>query len=127
MPARALCATEREHVLDVLSSPRFVDRSPGEVMATLLDDGVYLCSQRTMYRVLAANQAVRERRNQRAHPQYAKPELMATGPNQTRIVSEKLEPPTSQTSPWMTSTPPKPSFRARSVLRSTSMPAGASA
>ena len=83
MPARALCAAEREHVLDVLSSPRFVDRSPGEVMATLLDDGVYLCSQRTMYRVLAANQAVRERRNQRAHPQYAKPELMATGPNQT--------------------------------------------
>ena len=83
MPARALCAAEREHVLDVLSSPRFVDRSPGEVMATLLDDGVYLCSQRTMYRVLAANQAVRKRRNQRAHPQYAKPELMATGPNQT--------------------------------------------
>ena len=44
MPARALCATERERVLDVLSSPRFVDRSPGEVMATFLDDGVYLCS-----------------------------------------------------------------------------------
>ena len=67
----------------MLSSPRFVDHSPGEVMATLLDEGEYLCSERTMYRVLAANRPVRERRNQREHPQYAKPELVATGPNQT--------------------------------------------
>ena len=65
--------------LDVLACPRFVDRSPGEVVATLLDEGEYLCSERTMYRVLAANQPVRERRNQREHPQYAKPELVATG------------------------------------------------
>ena len=82
-PARALCGDEREHVLDVLASSRFVDRSPGEVVATLLDEGEYLCSERTMYRVLAANQSVRERRHQREHPPYTKPELVATGPNQT--------------------------------------------
>ena len=82
-PARALCASGRERVLDVLVSARFVDRSPGEVVATLLDEGQYLCSERTMYRVLAANQSVRERRNQREHPPYTKPELVATGPNQT--------------------------------------------
>ena len=82
-PARALCGSEREQVLDVLTRSRFVDRSPAEVVATMLDEGQYLCSERTMYRVLAANQAVRERRNQREHPQYTKPELVATGPNQT--------------------------------------------
>ena len=78
-----LCASERAHVLDVLASPRFVDRSPAEVVATLLDEGQYLCAERTMYRILAANQPVRERRNQRSHPCYTKPELVATGPNQT--------------------------------------------
>ena len=82
-PARALCASERAHVLDVLASPRFVDRSPAEVVATRLDEGQYLCAERTMYRILAANQPVRERRNQRSHPCYTKPELVATGPNQT--------------------------------------------
>ena len=82
-PARALCESEREHVLNVLASPRFVDRAPAEVAATLLDEGQYLCSERTMYRILAANQPVRERRNQRDHPQYTKPELVATAPNQT--------------------------------------------
>ena len=82
-PARALCASERAHVLDVLASPRFVDRSPAEVVATLLDEGQYLCAERTMYRIQAANQPVRERRNQRSHPCYTKPELVATGPNQT--------------------------------------------
>ena len=81
-PARALRESERKEVLDVLASARFVDRSPAEVLATLLDEGEYLCSERTMYRVLGANQAVRERRNQREHPAYAKPELVATGPNQ---------------------------------------------
>ncbi len=81
-PARALCNAERERVLEVLCSPRFVDRSPGEVFATLLDEEVYLCSERTMYRILAANQPVRERRNQLQPPQYAKPELVATAPNQ---------------------------------------------
>ena len=82
-PARALCESERERVLDVLGAARFVDRSPAEVVATLLDESQYLCSERTMYRVLAANQPVRERRNQREHPPYTKPELVATGPNQT--------------------------------------------
>ena len=66
-PARALRASERAHVLDVLASPRFVDRSPAEVVVTLLDEGRYLCAERTMYRILAANQPVRERRNQRSH------------------------------------------------------------
>ena len=82
-PARALCETEREQVLDTLVSARFVDRSPAEVVATLLDEGQYLCSERTMYRILAAQQPVRERRNQLAHPHYTKPELVATAPNQT--------------------------------------------
>ena len=82
-PARALCEAEREQILDVLAGPRFVDRAPAEVVATLLDEGHYLCSERTMYRILAADQPVRERRNQREHPRYAKPELVATAPNQT--------------------------------------------
>ena len=82
-PARALRESERERVLDVLARPRFVDRSPAEVAATLLDEGEYLCSERTMYRVLAASQPVRERRDQREHPRYAKPELVAEAPNQT--------------------------------------------
>ena len=81
-PARALCEAEREQVLDVLACPRFVDRAPAEVVATLLDEGHYLCSERTMYRILAADVPVRERRNQREHPQYTKPELVATAPNQ---------------------------------------------
>jgi len=81
-PARALSNEERERVVEVLSSQRFVDRSPAEVFATLLDEHEYLCSERTMYRVLAESQPVRERRNQLQHPQYAKPELMATAPNQ---------------------------------------------
>ena len=82
-PARALDEHERERVLDVLTSPRFVDRSPAEVVATLLDEGQYLCSERTMYRILAAEQPVRERRNQLTHPPYTKPELVATAPNRT--------------------------------------------
>ena len=70
-PARALCEAERERVLDTLALPRFVDRSPAEVVATLPDEGQYLCSERTMYRSLAANQPVRERRTQLTRPQYA--------------------------------------------------------
>ena len=79
---RALGPTERQAVLDVLHSPRFVDQSPTEVHATLLDEQTYLCSPRTMYRVLAAAHEVRERRAQARHPAYAAPELVATGPNQ---------------------------------------------
>jgi putative transposase len=61
---------------------RFADQSPYEVYATLLDEGVYHCSIRTMYRILAGYDEVQERRDQLCHPAYAKPELLATGPNQ---------------------------------------------
>jgi len=80
-PARALSEAERERVVETLSSDRFVDRAPAEVVATLLDEKKYLCSERTMYRILAAEAPVRERRNQLRHPAYAKPELVATAPN----------------------------------------------
>jgi putative transposase len=69
-------------VLAVLHEPRFVDLAPAEVYATLLDAGQYLCSERTMYRVLAAHQEVRERRQQLRHPRYAAPELLARRPNE---------------------------------------------
>ena len=81
-PARSLRDEERQAVLDVLNEERFMDLSPLEVYAILLDEGRYLCSIRTMYRILAAQGAVRERRNQLRHPAYKKPELLATGPNQ---------------------------------------------
>jgi putative transposase len=80
--ARALVPAERQAVLDVLHSERFVDQSPAEVHATLLEEHTYLCSTRTMYRILDAAQEVRERRDQARHPAYAKPELVATAPNQ---------------------------------------------
>ena len=79
---RALVPAERLAILDVLHSERFVDQSPAEVHATLLDEQTYLCSTRAMYRVLAAADEVRERRAQARHPAYAKPELVATAPNQ---------------------------------------------
>ena len=72
-PPQALSDSERREVLDVLHSPRFVDKAPAEVYAALLDEGIYLCSVRTMYRILAANEEVRERRNQLRHPHYQKP------------------------------------------------------
>jgi len=79
---RALDATERQTVLDTLHAPRFCDVSPAEAYATLLDEGTYLASERTMYRLLAAAGETQERRNQRVHAVYAKPELLATAPNQ---------------------------------------------
>ncbi len=83
MPARALSGPERQQVLEVLHSERFVDVSPEETWATLLDEGTYLCSTRTMYRILAARHGgVRERRDQLTHPGYAKPELLAEAPNE---------------------------------------------
>jgi putative transposase len=81
-PARALSEPERDAVLEVLHSERFVDSSPAQVWATLLDEGRYLCSERTMYRLLADCGEVRERRDQLAHPAHAKPELLAVRPNQ---------------------------------------------
>jgi putative transposase len=78
---RALTPTEKETVRATLNSERFQDQSPREVYATLLDEERYLCSWRTMYRILAENQEIRERRDQLQHPVYAKPELLATRPN----------------------------------------------
>ena len=81
-PPRALSQGEREQVLAVLHEPRFVDLAPAEVYATLLDEGRYVCSERSFYRVLAANAEVRDRRDQLRHPHYAAPELLATRPNE---------------------------------------------
>src|SRR5690242_14060973 len=81
-PHRALSAAERRTVLDLLREPPFADQSPAEVYATLLDHGRYHCSIRTMYRILASHNEVRERRDQRRHPVYQKPELLAEAPNQ---------------------------------------------
>ena len=79
---RALGGAERAAVLEQLHTPRFVDLAPGEIYATLLDEGRYLCSERTMYRLLAAHAEVRERRDQLRHPVYAAPELLARRPNE---------------------------------------------
>jgi putative transposase len=81
-PLRRLPDCERQQVLDVLHEPRFVDHAPVEVYATLLQEGRYLCSVRTMHRILGEHTEVRERRNQLRHPSYQKPELLATAPNQ---------------------------------------------
>jgi len=79
---RALSEGEHQKVLEVLHSERYVDKAPRQVYASLLDKGDYLCSVRTMYRILASEGELRERRNQLRHPVYEKPELLATGPNQ---------------------------------------------
>jgi len=81
-PARALSAAEREAVLAVVHEPRFADVAVPQVHAQLLDEERYLASPRTMYRVLAAQGEVRERRDQLRRPAYSKPELLATAPNQ---------------------------------------------
>jgi len=81
-PARSLSEAERDAVLQVLHEERFQDRSPAAVQATLLDEGQYLCSTRTMYRILEQEGESRERRDQLVHPAYHKPELLATAPNQ---------------------------------------------
>ena len=81
-PSRALDAVERQRVIATLHQDRFVDRAPAEVFASLLDEGTYLCSIRTIYRILAAQGELRERRNQLRHPHYQAPELLATRPNQ---------------------------------------------
>ncbi len=81
-PERALKPEEKEQVLQVLNSEPFQDCAPREVYATLLDEGRYLCSWSTMYRILKEREQVSERRNQLRHPAYTKPELLATGPNQ---------------------------------------------
>lgn len=81
-PPRKLDMPERGAVLEVLNSERFADQAPAQVHATLLEQGQYLCSVRTMYRVLEENQLVKERRNQLNRPHYTKPELLANAPNE---------------------------------------------
>ena len=73
---------ERDSVLGVLNSERFWDQAPGEIYATLLDEGKYLCSERTMYRILADNEQARERRDQLCHLRYQAPELIASRSNE---------------------------------------------
>ncbi len=90
---RVLSEEEKSVVRETLNSPRFVDQTPRAVYATLLDEKKYLCSWRTMYRILNEHQKIRERRNQLRHPNHPKPELVATAPNQlsswdiTRLLS----------------------------------------
>ncbi len=79
---RSLSGAERQEVLDILCSERFADSSPPQVYATLLDEGQFACSVSTMYRLLRQHGQSRERRNQLTHPVYARPELLATRPNQ---------------------------------------------
>jgi putative transposase len=79
---RALAPAERRAILDALHSPRFADLAPAEVWAVLLDEGTYLGSQSTFYRLLRAAGETRERRRQAVHPAAVKPELLATAPNQ---------------------------------------------
>jgi putative transposase len=81
-PPRKLPDEERAAILAVLHEDRFCNLAPAAVWATLLDEGKHLCSERTMYRILDENRELRERRNQRRHPAYVAPELMATGPKQ---------------------------------------------
>jgi putative transposase len=81
-PPRKLTGAERTEVLTLLNSETFQDEAVPTVHAKLLDEGKYLCSQRTMYRILKAEKQVHQRRHERQHPVYQKPELLATGPNQ---------------------------------------------
>ena len=81
-PPRALDAAERQTVLATLHAERFVDQAPAQIHATLLDEGTYLCAPRTMYRILESADEMKERRDQVRRPAYAKPELLATRPNE---------------------------------------------
>jgi len=81
-PARALSSVEQQEVLDLMHCRRFVDQAPRDVYAALLDEGRYVCSVRTMYRILQREGEAGERRNQLRRPAYRKPELLAAAPNQ---------------------------------------------
>ena len=78
----SLSPEEREKTLQILNQEKFMDKPPRQVYSALLDEGIYLCSVGTMYRLLNGNQLLRERRDQLSHPAYKKPELLATAPNQ---------------------------------------------
>lgn len=84
-PPRALAAAERQAVVEVLNSPRFVDQPPAEIYPRLLDEGIYLCSPRTMYRILKGENGLRERRDVRKHPPALVPSASASGPNQVWV------------------------------------------
>jgi putative transposase len=79
-PVRQLSEVERQVVHTTLNSERFQDCAPRQVYATLLDEGRYLCSVSSLYRILAEDKEIRERRDQVRHPNYTKPELLATAP-----------------------------------------------
>jgi len=81
-PPRSLSEAEQQAVLATVHSERFVDEAPASIVAELLEEGTYLCSVRTMYRVLARQGESRERRDQLTRPAYRRPELLATGPNE---------------------------------------------
>ncbi|TCO15707.1 hypothetical protein EV652_12180 [Kribbella steppae] len=81
-PANQLTPGEQAHVLAVLNGAEFIDRTPVQVYAVLLERGQYLCSVSTMYRILAANAQVKDRRRLARHPARARPERIATGPGQ---------------------------------------------
>jgi putative transposase len=81
-PANALSDAERDRVRQLLRDPAFVDKAPAQVWARLLDDGIYLCSESTMYRILRATGESRERRRQATHPSKVKPELVAHAPGE---------------------------------------------
>lgn len=81
-PPRSLREEECEQIRTLLNSERFRNQAPRQIYATLLDEGVYYCHWRTMYRILNEHDEVQERRDQRTHPTYTKPELLATAPNQ---------------------------------------------
>ena len=76
-PARALTSPQQHAVLNLLQSPRSADQAPAEIYTSLLDEDLYLCSIRTMYRILGQHSEIRERRAQLRHPVYQKPELLA--------------------------------------------------
>jgi putative transposase len=82
LPPLGLLPSERKTVLNILHEDRFIDKAPQEIYATLLDEKRYICSIRTMYRILEKEGEIKERRNQLIRPHYAKPELIAEAPNQ---------------------------------------------
>lgn len=84
-PPRALKAGERQAIVEVLNSPRFVDQPPAEIYPRLLDEGIYLCAIRTMYRIMEEEHGLRERRAVRNHPPALVPSASASGPNQVWV------------------------------------------
>lgn len=81
-PKRALSPAERERVIAIATSEEYVDKAPAAIVADLLDRAEYLCSERTLYRLLHEQEMVQERRSIARHPVYSKPELMATKPRE---------------------------------------------